>query len=59
VFNNESNLVALDERVGAHLDSLFVEDLRYSKEITLHDLDGRSWFDQLREWGASTLQRVL
>ena len=27
VFNNESNLVALDERVGASLDSLFLSDL--------------------------------
>lgn len=59
VFNNESNIVALDERVGATLDSLFLEDLRYSKEIKLDEFEGRSWFDKALEWGASTLQRVL
>ena len=59
VFNNESNIVALDDRVGATLDSLFMSDLRYSKEIKLADFERRSWSDKLLEWGASTLQRVL
>ena len=59
VFNNESNIVTLDERVGATLDSLFLEDLRYSKEITAESLARRSWWEKTLEWGASTLQRVL
>jgi cardiolipin synthase len=59
VFNNESNIVALDETVGASLDSLFLDDLRYSKEITRADLARRSWMDKLLEWGATSLQRVL
>ena len=59
VFNNESNVVALDERVGANLDSLFMDDLRYSKEITLETFEGRSWTERLLEWGANMLQRVL
>ena len=59
VFNNESNVVALDERVGAHLDSLFFDDLRYSKEITFEDTARRSWYERLLEWGANSLQRVL
>jgi len=59
VFNNESNLVTLDERVGATLDSLFMDDLRYAKEITLSEFNRRSWFEKLLEWGANTLQRVL
>ncbi len=59
VFNNESNLVALDERVGAHLDSLFMEDLRYSHEITLADIARRPWYERLLGWGATTLQRIL
>ncbi|MDF2773156.1 MAG: Phospholipase D-like domain protein [Geminicoccaceae bacterium] len=59
VFNNESNLVALDERVGAHLDSLFMEDLRYSQEITLADIARRPWYERLLGWGATTLQRIL
>jgi cardiolipin synthase len=59
VFNNESNLVALDERVGAQLDSMFMADLRYSNEITLEELERRPWGRKLLEWGANTLQRVL
>jgi cardiolipin synthase len=59
VFNNESNIVALDERVGATLDSLFLDDLRYSKEIRLDEFERRSWGEKLLEWGANTLQRVL
>ena len=43
VFNNESNIVALDERVGATLDSLFMDDLRYAKEIKLAEFERRSW----------------
>src|SRR4030095_14377705 len=42
VFNNESNIVALDERVGATLDSLFMDDLRYAKEIKLAEFNTRS-----------------
>jgi cardiolipin synthase len=59
VFNNESNIVALDEGVGATLDSLFLDDLRYSKEIRLDTFERRSWGEKLLEWGANTLQRVL
>ena len=59
VFNNESNIVTLDERVGATLDSLFMDDLRYSKEIKLNEFDRRWWGEKLLEWGATTLQRVL
>jgi cardiolipin synthase len=59
VFNNESNIVTLDDGVGATLDSLFLEDLRYSTEITLESLGRRSWWDRTLEWSASTLQRLL
>ena len=59
VFNNESNIVALNDQVGATLDSLFMNDLRYSKEIKLSEFGRRSWSEKLIEWGANTLQRVL
>jgi cardiolipin synthase len=58
VFNNESNIVALDERVGASLDSLFMDDLRYSKEIKLPEFERRSLGEKLLEWGADLLQRL-
>lgn len=59
VFNNESNIVALDDSVGATLDSLFLEDLRYSKEIKLAEFGQRSVLEKMLEWGANTLQRLL
>jgi cardiolipin synthase len=59
VFNNESNVVAQDERVGANLDSLFMDDLRYSKEIKLDTFERRSWSEKLLEMSANMLQRVL
>jgi cardiolipin synthase len=59
VFNNESNIVALDEGVGARLDSLFMDDLRYATEIKLDTFNRRSWMEKLLEWSANALQRVL
>ena len=59
VFNNESNIVTLDDRVGGSLDSLFMDDLRYAKEIKLADFERRPLTEKLLEWGANTLQRVL
>src|SRR5207237_6668921 len=34
-FNNESLLVALDRKVGAQMDSVFMHDLKWYKEIKL------------------------
>jgi cardiolipin synthase len=59
VFNNESNIVALNQGVGATLDSLFMDDLRYSKEIQLSTFERRSLGERLMEWGADMLQRLL
>jgi cardiolipin synthase len=59
VFNNESNVVALDERVGASMDSLFLNDLQYSKEIKLDVFERRSRTERMLEWAANMLQRVL
>jgi len=59
VFNNESNIVALNEKVAATLDSLFMSDLRYSKEIKLSEFERRSLLEKAKEWGANMLQRVL
>jgi hypothetical protein len=45
--------------VGSTLDSLFMADLRYSKEIKLAEFEQRSWTEKLLEWGANAFQRVL
>jgi len=58
-FNNESNLDVLDPAFGAQMDSVFMDDLTYSKEITLPAWRRRSVFEKTIEWGAEKLWRVL
>jgi cardiolipin synthase len=58
-FNNESNLVILDRRFGAQMDSTFLEDLGHSKEIKLDEFRRRSPWERLLELGAVTLSRIL
>jgi cardiolipin synthase len=57
--NDEANLVALDSTVGATMDSLFLDDLRYSREITLDAFRRRPTWRRFVEWGANLLSRVL
>lgn len=57
--NDESTLMVLDERLGAQMDSIFLADLDYAREITLEDHLRRSWWQRLLEWGASLASRVL
>jgi cardiolipin synthase len=58
-FNDETNLVAYDRRLGAAMDSIFLEDLRYSKEIKLEEFRKRPWYQKLFESGAHLMSRVL
>jgi cardiolipin synthase A/B len=58
-FNSESNLVVLDPKFGAAMDSVFLDDLRYSKEITLDEFRRRSIWEKMVERGASLLSRLL
>jgi cardiolipin synthase A/B len=58
-FNNESQILALDSRVGQQMDSVFVDDLRYSQEMKLDTFRKRPWTGKLLEWGAEKLRRVL
>jgi len=58
-FNNESNLVVLDQRFGAAMDSTFFDDLRYAKEIKLAEFRHRSPLERLLELVSVTLSRVL
>ncbi len=58
-FNNESNLVTLDPAVGAAMDRMFLEDLRYSKEQTLPEFERRGWGERALETGANLLSRLL
>lgn len=58
-FNNESMLVALDKTIGAKMDSIFLEDLKYSDEIKLETFRKRPLSGRILEWGAQKLRRVL
>jgi cardiolipin synthase len=58
-FNNESNLVLLDQGEGAKMDSVFFDDLTRSKEIRLAEFRRRPWRERVIEWGASLLSRLL
>lgn len=58
-FNDESNVVVLDSRFGAHMDSVFAHDLTHAKEITVADLDRQTWTMRVLEWGTEKLWRVL
>jgi cardiolipin synthase len=58
-FNDESNLVALDKRVGAEMDSIFLDDIKWSKEIKLDEFRKRPLSGKILEWGAQKLRRVL
>ena len=58
-FNDESNLLVLDERFGDALQEVFLDDLTRSKEVTLEEFRRRPRHEKALEWGASRLARVL
>ncbi|HEY8310212.1 MAG TPA: phospholipase D-like domain-containing protein [Gemmatimonadaceae bacterium] len=58
-FNNEANLDVLDPKFGAQMDSVFLDDLKYSREIKLPEWEKRSLYERVIEWGAEKLWRVL
>jgi cardiolipin synthase len=58
-FNDESLLVALDRNVGAQMDSIFMDDIKFSKEIKLEEFKKRPLSGRILEWGAQKLRRVL
>jgi cardiolipin synthase A/B len=58
-FNNESQVLALDTGVGQRMDSIFLDDLRYSQEIKLETFRNRPWTGKVLEWGAQKLRRLL
>jgi hypothetical protein len=51
--------VVLDSAIGAQMDSVFLDDLRYSKEIKLDEFRHRSPWSKMLEAGATLLSRLL
>ncbi len=58
-FNNESLLVALDPAVGAQMNSIFMDDIKWSQEMKLDEFRKRPLSNKILEWGAQKLRRVL
>jgi cardiolipin synthase len=58
-FNNESQLLAIDSNLGQQMDSIFIDDLRFAKEMKLDTFRQRPWTGKVLEWGAIQLRRVL
>ena len=58
-YNNEVALVTRDLRVGATLDSMFMDDLRFADEIRLDEFRRRPWTSRLLERGASLIAGLL
>ena len=59
VFNDESMLVALDATFGRQLDEIFMEDLKFSKEMKLEEFRKRPWSEKAMEQAAVLLSRLL
>ena len=59
VFNDESNLVFRDDRLGRALNDIFEEDLRYSAEIRYDAFRRRPWIERAQERVFWTMTRVL
>jgi cardiolipin synthase len=58
-FNDEANLMVLDSTFGMRMNSVFMDDIAYAKEITLPSFAQRAWPEKLVEWGAEKLWRIL
>lgn len=51
-------LLVIDAAFGARMDSMFVDDLHYSKAITAASFGQRSWLERVTEGGASLITRL-
>jgi cardiolipin synthase len=58
-FNNESQLLVLDEDIGQQMNAIFMDDIKYCDEIKLETFRKRPWTGKLLEWGAENLRRLL
>jgi len=57
--NDEATLMVLDPSIGRQMDQVFLDDLRYSEEITLPRFRQRSWLERIAERAANLFERLL
>ncbi|MDB4906936.1 MAG: Phospholipase D-like domain protein [Gemmatimonadetes bacterium] len=58
-FNNESNLVVLNPVFGQMMDSTFMDDLRYSTQMSLVEFGKRGQVERFKERVCALLGRLL
>ena len=58
-FNNECNLLAMDEGLAAALERMFLADLEYAHEVDLETFRQRPLWQRPIELGAHLLSRIL
>jgi cardiolipin synthase len=58
-FNDETTLLVLDTTVVGGMERMFLDDLRYSHEMTLAEVRNRPWWQKARDGASAMLQRVL
>jgi hypothetical protein len=51
--------MVLDPEFGRRMDAMFMDDLRYAREITPAEFARRPWTQRVAEWGANLLTRLL
>ena len=56
--NDDATLRVLDRTLGAEMDRVFLDDLRYPQEITVEAFRARSWLQRIAERGANWLTRL-
>ena len=57
--NDEATLMVRDQGIGQQMDTLFLDDLRYSEEITADTFRQRSWFQRIAERASNLITRLL
>ena len=57
--NDESTLMVLDSAAGRRMESVFLDDLHYAREIDLAEFRRRPWRERVAEWAANLITRLL
>lgn len=57
--NDEVTLAVLDAALGAEMESAFLTDLEFSREIRIAEFGRRGWWERTKERGATLLSRWL
>jgi cardiolipin synthase A/B len=58
-FNNETNLVVMDEGIAQQMEQVFADDLQHAREITLDNFRRRGWRSRMAEPFAALIARLL